>query len=67
MEKPSMLTVIVVFVLGDGGGTADGCREDCIFATNTSSLSVTEIASSCSQARQERYVYCVSTGERLME
>jgi hypothetical protein len=31
-------------------------RPDCIFATNTSSLSVTEIAASCSDARQERYV-----------
>lgn len=31
-------------------------RPECIFATNTSSLSVTEIASSCGKARQERYV-----------
>ncbi|WWC91740.1 uncharacterized protein L201_006687 [Kwoniella dendrophila CBS 6074] len=30
-------------------------KSDCIFATNTSSLSVTEIAESCSKERQEKF------------
>lgn len=30
-------------------------RESCIFATNTSSLSVSEIAEACSSARQARF------------
>ena len=39
----------------------DWYREGCIFATNTSSLSVTEIASSCSDARQKRWVLSLSS------
>ena len=34
---------------------ADLARESCVFATNTSSLSVSEIAEPCSPARQKRF------------
>lgn len=36
------------------GGVADGRSESCIFASNTSSLSISDIAESCSEARQAR-------------
>jgi 3-hydroxyacyl-CoA dehydrogenase len=37
------------------GYTDDSARPECIFTSNTSSLSIADIAESCQSARRERY------------